>query len=84
MRAQLPWVRWVLTMGCCTGTATPARTAPDWRDVVSGGYNLTVAPGQYYNQPQLARLSNGSWIAVLTNAGHSEGLVYIHPPPKKL
>ena len=54
---------------------TPHHLPVDWRDIVRGGQLLSADPGEYYNQPQLVQLRNGSWSMVLTNAGFKEGQV---------
>ena len=68
--------RWASTPDAEAAHAEAAASA-DPRDVVRAG--LPVAGGfntsEYYNQPQSVQLSNGSWLLVLTNAGHSEGQV---------
>lgn len=49
----------------------------DVRDVVRSGVRLagSFEKSEYYNQPQAVQLSNGSWVVMLTNAGHTEGQV---------
>ena len=65
-----------------------ASIGEDWRDVIhGGGIPMTANTGQYWNQPQVARLPNGSWVAVLTEASFSEGepnqkvVSRLHPSP---
>lgn len=67
---------------------TPKHAASDWRDVINGGgVKMTADDGQYWNQPQVAQLSNGSWVAVLTEASFKEGqpnqrvVSRLHPSP---
>jgi hypothetical protein len=57
------------------------------RGTSSYKHHLLLLQSRYYNQPQMVQLRNGSWLAVLTNAGYTEGepnqrvISRLHPSP---